>query len=138
MKKINLIIDNTTENLPDFTTVSLNELNKLFSCSVAMIHTGNINSIPPDNLQQFLDNITDKVTPGGQIIFKLLNYKKVCYLYLNGNISENDFFAKIKTINNNLNLANVLDYCNQTQKLSLVESKKNNDIISVTLVKTSI
>jgi hypothetical protein len=105
---------------------------------VSILYTGNINVIPSEHVQSLLDAMVDKVSPGGQIVFGLINYKKTCYAYINGGIDENAFFAQIKKINNRINIVDIAQYCQKTQKINLSEAKKNNDIITVTLTKVGI
>jgi hypothetical protein len=139
MKKINLILDNEqNSSLNDFQNVNVEQLNTLFPCSVSILYTGNINVVPTEHVQSLLDAIVDKVSPGGQIIFSLVNYKKTCYAYINGGIDENTFFNQIKKINNRINIMDIVQYCQKVQKVSLSETKKNNDIITVTLTKIGI
>jgi hypothetical protein len=139
MKKINLIIENEQNNtLNDFQNLTIEQLNTIFPCSVSILYTGNINVIPSEHVQSLLDAMVDKVSPGGQIVFGLINYKKTCYAYINGGIDENAFFAQIKKINNRINIVDIAQYCQKTQKINLSEAKKNNDIITVTLTKVGI
>lgn len=139
MKKINLIIDSEQNNtLNDFQNLSIEKLNTIFPCSVSILYTGNINIVPHDHVQSLLDAMVDKVSPGGQIIFSLVNYKKTCYSYINGSIDENTFFNQIKKINNRMNIIDVAHYCQKIQKVNLSETKKDNDIITVTLTKIGI
>lgn len=139
MKKINLIIDSSqNNNLNDFQNLNVEQLNTLFPCSVSMLYTGNINIVPNEHVQSLLDAIVDKVSPGGQIIFSLINYKKTCYAYINGGIDENTFLSQIKKINNHINIMDIVQYCQKTQKINLSETKKNGDIITVTLTKIGI
>jgi hypothetical protein len=139
MKKINLIIENEQNNtLNDFQNLNVEQLNALFPCSVSILYTGNINVIPAEHVQSLLDAIVDKVSPGGQIIFSLIDYKKTCYAYINGGIDENVFFSQIKKINNRINISDIVQYCQKIQKINLSETKKNNDTIIVTLTKVGI
>lgn len=139
MKKINLIIDSEQNNtLNDFQNINIEQLNSIFPCSVSMLYTGNINSIPHNDVQSLLDAVVDKVSPGGQIIFSLINYKKTCYSYITGSIDENTFFEQIKKINNRMNIMDIVHYCQKIQKVNLSETTKNNDIITVTLTKVGI
>lgn len=139
MKKINLILDpNDNNNLPDFDNISINAIDSIFSCSASIILAGNLNRLSGDNVISFLRTIADKLSPGGRLVFELTNYKQTCFMYLNGGMDESTFFSKIKNINNHLNIMDIVEYCKQNQQISLVETKQQEDIISVTVVKVKV
>ena len=138
MKKINLVIEDGQKNLPDFVNLQLKEIDTIFPCSVSLMVCGNINLLPNENASIILDSLVDKIAPGGHMLFDLTNYKQLCYLYANGHIEENMFFTKIKKINNPINITYIEDYSKRTQKVKIVEVKKEEDIAHVTLTKINI
>lgn len=138
MKKINLILDNSNGPLDDFDNITLNQIDTLFSCSVGLLVTGNLSSLPQQTALNTLHNLLDKLIPGGSIIFTVTNYKRTCYEYLQGNLNENQFFTTIKQINNSLNIADFTSYCNDTKLAKITEIKTDNDSITITLTKTNI
>lgn len=138
-KKIYIAISETdaTKSIEDFQTIKANEIQNLFSCSVDIIYVESFNLLPQNMSIPFFEQILDKIKPGGHCLIKLFDLKKICHLYVNSNMSEEEFFQYIKQINNYINYMHLFSYCND-KNYKISDVKKNDVTCLVSISKNGI
>jgi hypothetical protein len=139
-KKIFLAIT-TSDNaiaMDGFQTININQLQEIFACSVDVIYCGSFSILPNDTAYNVLSNVLEKIKPNGQLVLNILDTKRICQAYINGNMEEKVFFDYMKQIHNSINYMDIMSYCQSNQKAKVVDLKKNTLVSSITIVKTGV
>lgn len=97
----NIILQNFTFNINGFENVLFNNIESLVNSSIDVIYCGIINKIPNNLIGPTISELSNKIRPGGQLVFVLTDVKMVCKLFSDGSMSNEDFF---NFMNNTQNL----------------------------------
>lgn len=137
-KKINLVLGQGNK-IDGLENIDINDLNKIFSCSIDMIYCSILNAFNPDNVNDILTLIIDKLKPQGQLLLIVQNIRGLAEKFLDGAISDQDFFSMVKSINNSTGYKDIITYCMQNQNSIIVTDVKKEELVSfVTLTKNRI
>lgn len=71
--------------------VNINEISSIVNHSTDIVFCDVLENISESNLQNFMTELFNKIKPGGYIVFKILDVKKICAEFLQNKISNTDF-----------------------------------------------
>lgn len=138
-KKIYVLIGEAdgTKPIEDFQTIKSDDIKTLFPCSVDILYIDKFNLLLQNSAMSFFETALDKIKPGGRFLVKLFDLKKLCNLYANGNIKEEEFFQNMRHINNYINYMDIFSYCNN-KNCKISDIKKNGVTSLISILKTGI
>lgn len=140
-KKINLVVGNNQNSnvlSQDIQNLNVDELGSLFSCSIDIMYCTIFNMFDESNVYQALDTIADKIKPGGSLLLTVPNLKRITKLFIDGAISNKDFFQNIRAIHNSVSYNDIIQYCKQKTNLIISDLKKENTVSFITINKTGV
>lgn len=71
--------------------ININEISSIVNHSTDIVFCDVLENISESNLQNFMTELFNKIKPGGYVVFKILDAKKVCAEFLQNKISNTDF-----------------------------------------------
>jgi len=71
--------------------VNINDISGIVNHSTDIIFCDILENINESNLPQFMTELFNKIKPGGYIVFKITDAKKICSEFLQNKISNTEF-----------------------------------------------
>jgi hypothetical protein len=97
----NIVLQNFVFNINNFDNVLFNNIENLVNSSIDVVYCAILNKIPKNLVEQTISELSNKIRPGGEIVFMLNDAKTFCKLFSEGSMSNDDFF---NFMNNTQNL----------------------------------
>jgi hypothetical protein len=126
-----------SKQIANFDTVNINQINTIFPCSLDVLYIDSLNFLSNDNVKDLLESAIDKVKPKGHMIVQLLDLKKICSLYVNGNLEESKFLQYMKLINTSFNYMDIVAH-SSNKNYQISEIKKDTISSIITLSKIGV
>lgn len=136
-RNINIISDNYRPKVNDFDPVHISNLDAVVECSVDNIFYGCLEFLEKQTGKNIFDTLISKLRPNGVLTLRFNDLKLLCRQYLENNISNIDLVNSIKNIINPLTIDEIITYLN-IASYKVVNISKNNQIISISIMRTSL
>jgi hypothetical protein len=131
----NIVLQNFVFNINGFDNVLFNNIENLVNSSIDVIYCAILNKIPKDLIEPTISELSNKIRPGGEIVFILSDTKTICKLFSEGSMANDEFFS---FMNNTQNLFFLPEFENIFDKhlgkdfhILNTELQNNNLIISL-------
>lgn len=138
MRNFNIVGQSNSASLNDtFTDIRILDIHQIVNHSADTIYCASLEDAEPSELNTIIPNILNKIKPGGQVIFNIMDIKKYCTEVISGKISSHNLLDTIKTRNSCLTPEDIytkLDIVN----LQVVQVLKNNSRIEIVIQRNSI
>lgn len=138
MRNFNIVVQNQpiTKN-NTFTNIEITDIDQIINHSADTIYCSSLENIEISKINDIIQNILNKIKPGGQVIFDIMDVKKYCSEVVSGKLSSHNLLNLLKTHNSCLTPEDIytkLDVSN----LQIAQVLKNNSRIEIVIQRINI
>jgi hypothetical protein len=131
-RNINLYNSQVEQNLDGFDNMPLSKLDDIVNYSVDILFYREMNSLEPDQKNQILNLMLQKIRTGGVLILKFVDSKILSKMYWDNQISPQAFMDKISNNKNITTPEEINEVINKNEfVLSRIEHKEDQILVSI-------
>jgi len=132
IRKINVThYKNKNASLEGFLEVPLTDVSNIVNFSVDLLYCAVINMIERNKITDFLHDLSKKVRHGGQLTLVINDIKNICKLYINKQISDDQFFSIIEETKNNILDEQIIKQLLDTNNFDILGIERNKSLIAL-------
>jgi hypothetical protein len=137
MSKIINVYQNPGQNLENTYNIHVDKLNELPNYSLPNIILSCFNYLKEDDLSLVLEELIRKLSFGGKLIIKTLDFKSLCFSYMNNALEDQKLFTLIDGIKNlsSFNFIEKILSKNPDIRLEKIDIDQNFKIITLERIK---
>lgn len=117
--------------------VNINEISSIVNHSTDIVFCDVLENISESNLQNFMTELFNKIKPGGYVVFKILDVKKVCAEFLQNKISNTDF-AQIFRFKENVVMLDLIYTFIDSNVFNVTKLDQEKSYITLTVQRVSV
>ena len=117
--------------------VNINEISSIVNHSTDIVFCDILENISESNLQNFMTELFNKIKPGGYVVFKILDAKKVCAEFLQNKISNTDF-AQIFRFKENVVMLDLIYTFIDSNVFNVTKLDQEKSYITLTVQRVSV
>jgi len=100
MSKIINVYQNPGQNIENTYNIHVDKLNELPNYSLPNVLLSCFNYLKEDSLSVVLEELMRKLAFGGKLVIKTLDFKSLCFSYMNNSLEDQKLFILIDGIKN--------------------------------------
>jgi hypothetical protein len=137
MSKIINVYQNPGQNLENTYNIHVDKLNELPNYSLPNIILSCFNYLKEDSLSLVLEELIRKLSFGGKLVIKTLDFKSLCFSYMNNALEDQKLFTLIDGIKNlsSFNFIEKIVSKNPDIRLEKIDIDQNFKIITLERIK---
>lgn len=136
IRKINLThYKNKSQSIDGFVEIPITDLNNIINFSVDILYCSVVNMIEKNKILDFLNDIIKKIRYGGQLTLVINDIKNICQLFINKQISDDQFFDIIDNNKNNISEEQVIKYVLDTNWFDIIGIEKNRSMTAISFAR---
>lgn len=117
--------------------VNINEISSIVNHSTDIVFCDILENISESNLPGFMTELFNKIKPGGYIVFKILDVKKICAEFLQNKIPNTDF-AKIFKLKENVVMLDLIYTFIDSNVFNVTKLDQEQSHITLTVQRVSL
>jgi hypothetical protein len=131
-RNINLYNSQAGQNLDGFDNIPLSKLDDIINYSVDILFYREMNSLEPDQKNQTLSVMLQKIRTGGSLVLKFVDSKILSKMYWDNQITPQEFMEKISNNKNITTPEEINEVVNKDEfVLSRIEHKEDQILVSI-------
>jgi len=131
-RNINLYNSQAEQNLDGFDNIPLSKLDDIVNYSVDILFYREMNSLEPDQKNQILNVMLQKIRTGGSLVLKFVDSKILSKMYWDNQITSQAFMDKISNNKNITTPEEINEIVNKDEfTLSRIEHKEEQILVSI-------
>lgn len=123
-RKINLTYHKNKEIIKGFLDVNISDISSVVNYSVDVLYCSVLNKIENSKINNYIDQIIEKIRYGGQLIISITDIHGVCKAYINKSIIDKDFFSIMQNTCENLSEEQIISYIQSKHGLEILGIEK--------------
>lgn len=130
-RHINIVLPNRQFNIDGFENKPIDTITNIVNFSIDIIFCSVLNKVPKESVNSIISTLTNKLRPGGQIIFVFNDIRGISKLFADGSIANEDFLLLMNDTKNLYFLGEFEEFFNQnllSDFIVLNTELKNNAI----------
>jgi hypothetical protein len=132
IRKINVThYKNKSSSLEGFIEVPISNVGEVVNFSVDVLYCAVLNMVDQDKLPDLLANLTQKIRHGGQLTLVINDIKHICQLFINKQISDEQFFGVINENKNNVSNEQIIRHVLEGGLFDLIGTEKSRSMIAI-------
>jgi hypothetical protein len=134
IRKIN-IIDYTNKekhNIKDFVDWDIKNIDSIPNASIDVIYCADLAFVAQDKTSATIDTIINKTRYGGQVTFVISDVYAIAKLYVDRQISEEQFLKIIEGVKNNISYEKITKQILDNKQFDIIGIEQNKILSAVT------
>lgn len=136
-RNFNIVTSNNQSMDKNLINIDINNLQTIINYSADNVFCSCLENLDYSSVETVINEVLQKIKPGGRAIFKVTDLKKHTLDFVNGSISGEDLLKKMKSINCIVSIEDIYTKVD-SNVLKVMQVVKNEGDISVVLERISV